>query len=718
MKRALIAAHGRRSTTMKKLALAMFVIAACGGGQKPQPQPEPQPVDVATPADPPAPVQPAPVEAPVAKGNPDPNLIPRSTFFGNPVRSQVQLSHDGKHLSWLAPKDGVMNVWVAPVGKLDAAKPVTSDTTRPIRGYFWAYTNKHILYMQDAAGDENFHVFRADITDGKTADITPFKGARASVEALSWRKPNTILISTNDRDTKVFDLHEVDLLTGERKLLAQNDDSYAGFTVDNAMKVRFATKKMPDGATHIFIADNAGGKLAWKPWQQIAFEDADTTSVAGFTPNNKAVYMIETRGRDTGAFVQVDLATKKAKVIAEDAKTDAGGLMVHPKNETVQAVGFNYDKLRWKVVDKSIQRDLDTLAKLEPGAQVTVGTRTLDDKTWMVVATSEKLGQRYYIWDRAKQKPTFLFAARPELEKLPLVKMWPVEIKARDGLTLLSYLTLPKAADANEDGKADKPVPLVLLVHGGPWGRDAWGFNPLHQLFANRGYATLSVNFRASTGFGKKFLNAGNLQWGKAMHEDLLDAVSWAVAQNVTAKDTVCITGGSYGGYATLVGLAMTPDVFRCGVDIVGPSNLMTLLATIPPYWAPLVAMFHTRMGNPETPEGKALLTEVSPLTHASKIKKPLLIAQGKNDPRVKEAESEQIVAAMKKANLPVTYVLFPDEGHGFARPENMIAFTAVTEAFLSAHLGGTYLPITPDELKATSMQIKEGRNGIPGLPK
>ncbi|MDQ3338939.1 MAG: S9 family peptidase [Myxococcota bacterium] len=702
---------------MKKLALVFIVIAACGGGQKPQPQPEPQPVDVAQPAPPPVVTPPAP-EAPVAKGNPSNVLIPRAVLFGNPVRSSVQLSHDGKHISWLAPKDGVMNVWVAPIGKLDEAKAVTSDTVRPIRGYFWAYTNKHIVYGQDAAGDENFHVFRADIADGKTTDITPQKGARASIAGLSWKKPTTLIVSVNDRDAKVFDLHELDLVTAERKLLVQNDDSYIGFTLDNDLKPRFATKKLPDGATHIFIAETKGGKITWKPWQQIPFEDADTTSVDGFTPNNKAVYMTETRGRDTGALVELDLATKKTKVIAEDPKVDVGGAMSHPKNDKLQAVGFNYDKQRWKIIDKAIQRDLDTLAKLEPGAQISVGTRTLDDKTWMVAATTEKLGQRYYLWDRAKQKPTFLFASRPELEKLPLVKMWPVEIKARDGLTLMSYLTLPKAADANEDGKADKPAPMVLLVHGGPWGRDAWGYDPLHQLFANRGYAVLSVNFRASTGFGKKFLHAGNLQWGKAMHDDLLDAVQWAVAQNVTAKDTVCITGGSYGGYATLAGLAMTPDVFRCGVDIVGPSNLLTLLASIPAYWGPMVAMLHTRMGNPETPEGKALLTAASPLTHASKITKPLLIAQGKNDPRVKEAESEQIVAAMKKSNLPVTYVLFPDEGHGFARPENMIAFTAVTEAFLSAHLGGTYLPITLEELKASSMQIKEGKNGIPGLPK
>jgi dipeptidyl aminopeptidase/acylaminoacyl peptidase len=696
-----------------KRVLVSLLLVACGGGQKPAPQ---RPIETAQPPESSSSTdtRATPGQEPLAQGNPRTDLIPRAVLFGNPERLSPQLSPDGKHVAWLAPKGGVLNVWVAPADKLEQALPITSDTVRPIRTYFWAYTNNHILYMQDSAGDENFHVFRADIAGGKTADITPFKGARASVAGMSYKKPSTLFVSINDRDPKVFDLHQVDLVTGERKLVAKNDDSFLGFKIDNDMNVRFAIKKQPDGSTQYFIAERKGDKLTWKAWDQIAFEDADTTGFARFAPGNRSAYWTETRGRDTGALVLLDLATKKVETLAEDPKADAGGHVFHPKTDALQAVSFTYDKLRWKVIDKSIQRDMSALEKLEPDAQLGIVSRTLDDKTWIVSASTEKRGPRYYLWNRAKQTPTFLFAARPELEKQPLVKMWPVEIKARDGLTLVSYLTLPKAADSNEDGRPEKQAPMVLLVHGGPWGRDTWGFNPLHQLFANRGYAVLSVNFRSSTGFGKKFMNAGNLEWGKAMHDDLLDAVQWAVAQNVTAKNTVCITGGSYGGYATLVGLAMTPDVFRCGVDIVGPSNLMTLLASIPPYWAPMVAMFHTRMGNPQTPEGKALLTAVSPLTHAAKIKKPLLIAQGQNDPRVKEAESEQIVAAMKRAGLPVTYVLFPDEGHGFARPENMIAFTAVTEAFLSAHLGGSYLPITPDEAKATSMQIKEGKNGIP----
>jgi dipeptidyl aminopeptidase/acylaminoacyl peptidase len=535
---------------------------------------------------------------------------------------------------------------------------------------------------------------------------------RAAVAGMSDKQPTTLIVSANDRKSEAMDLHKIDLLTGKRELLVQNDDGLLDFTLDNKLRVRLGTKKLPDGSSQLLTLE---GK-AWKPFETIPFEDAETSGLVGFAPGDESVYFTETRGRDTGALVLLDLKTKKSKVLAEDAKADSGGIIIHPTKRNLQAVGFEYDRLRWHVLDKSIEKDLAALAKLDAGGEARIASRTLDDKTWIVATTSEQRPGRYYIWDRAKQKETFLFSVQPDLEKQPLVKMWPVEIKARDGLTLVSYLSLPAAADPDGDGKANAPVPMVLFVHGGPWARDSWGFDPVHQLLANRGYAVLSVNYRGSTGFGKKFLNAANLQWSKKMHDDLLDAVDWSVKGGVAPRDKICIAGGSYGGYATLVGLAMTPTVFRCGVDIVGPSNLMTLLSSIPPYWAPFVAVFHTRMGNPATPEGKALLDAASPLTHASKIQRPLLIAQGANDPRVKQAESEQIVAAMKRHGLPVTYALFPDEGHGFARPENNIAFFAITEAFLSAHLGGVYQPLTKAELESSSMQIKDGKRGIPGL--
>ena len=688
--------------------LPVLLLVACGGTPtqvvpvaSPDPTPDPLP----------KPEQAAPTPVAKAVGKPRTDLIPRGLLFGNPERVAVRVSPDGKQLSWMAPQNGVMNVFVAPIDKLDQAKAVTAETTRPIPGYFWAFTGKHLLYQQDVGGDENFHLFKVDLTDGKTSELTPSKGARAELAGLDPKFPNKVWVTINDRDAKVFDLYEYDLATGKRTIVMQNDDGYAGFTLDNANQVRFASKKNPDGSTAIVMRD---GK-AWKPFDTIPFEDAETTGIAGFSPDNKSLYLTESRGRDTAAFVEVNLATKKQKVLAEHPKADVGSVIVHPTKHTIQAIAFDPGRVTWKILDKSIEKDLAALAKLDDGADVNLTSRTLDDKKWVVATTSDRKSS-YYLWDRAAQKATFLFSPMPKLFEQPLVKMSTVTIPARDGLELVSYLTLPKTADPDEDGKANSPAPMVLLVHGGPWARDDWGFNPLHQQLANRGYAVLSVNFRGSTGFGKKFLNAANLQWGKAMHDDLLDAVAWAVKQGIAPKDKICIAGGSYGGYATLAGLTMTPDVFACGVDIVGPSNLLTLLGSIPPYWAPFVAVFHTRMGNPNTDAGKAILVQASPLTHAAKIARPLLIGQGANDPRVKQAESEQIVAAMKKHKLPVSYVLFPDEGHGFRRPENNIAFFAVMEAFLSAHLGGFYQPITPEELKATTMQVKDGKDGIPGL--
>ncbi|HEY5938831.1 MAG TPA: S9 family peptidase [Kofleriaceae bacterium] len=680
---------------------ALALLVACGGKSS-------------SPAGPGSPSDPSASRDPMAKavGTPRTDLIPRQIIFGNPERVDAQLSPDGKYLSWTAPKDGVMNIWVAPLGKLDEAKVITAETTRPIREYTWAYTSKHLLYKQDIGGDENFHWFRADLADGKVTDLTPYKGALAELGGLSPKQPTKVVFLINDRDPKALDVHEIDLLTGKRTLIAQNDNLFSGFTLDHQMKPRFASKRLADGGIEIQKRDQDG---KWATWDTIPIEDAETTGVKAFAPTGKAVYMIDSRGRDTAALVTMDLAGKKQKLLAEDPKADAAELVVHPTKHHVQAVAFDHQRIRWHVLDASIKKDLDALTRLDLG-DVMIPSRTLDDKLWLVSTSSDQKPRRYHLWDRSKQKATFLFAARPALDQQPLLKQWPIEIASRDGLSLVSYLTLPAAADPDGDGKANTPVPMVLLVHGGPWLRDYWGFDPIHQMLGNRGYAVLSVNYRGSTGFGKKFLNAGNLQWGKAMHDDLIDAVGWAVKAGISPKDRICILGTSYGGYATLVGLAMTPDVFACGVDIVGVSNLHTFIATIPPYWAPELAAVYTRVGNPATPEGKALLTAISPLTHAAKIKRPLLIGQGANDPRVKQAESEQIVAAMKKARLPVTYVVFPDEGHGFYREVNTIAFYGVTEAFLSAHLGGAYQPVTAEELAATSMQIKDGRAGIPGL--
>jgi dipeptidyl aminopeptidase/acylaminoacyl peptidase len=661
---------------------------------------------------------PAPHLAPVVakpEGHPSQDLIPRAVIFGNPERTNVQISPDGKQLSWLAPKDGVLNVWIAPIGKLDQAKPVTSETARPIRQYLWAFSGRCVLYLQDTGGDENHHVFRVDLQSGKTTDLTPYPHARTLITKADPHQPNAVVISINDRDPKMFDVYKLDLVSGKRTALVNNTEGLTNFIIDDHFVVRFAQKLQPDGSTQLLTPASAAPATAWKLFDTIPFESSDSTAIVSLAPDGKAVYMVDNRDRDTAALVALELATKKQTVIAEDAKVDLRGLVIHPTKQTLQAVVINDLKPTWKVLDPAIEADFAGLAKLDDGEPVIV-SRSLDDKRWVVATTSDQHGPHFYLWDHPAHKASLLFAARPKLDENHLAKMTPIELTSRDGLRLVSYLSLPPAADPDGDGKPDHPLPMVLLVHGGPWGRDSWGLDPLHQLLANRGYAVLSVNFRGSTGFGKKFLNAGNQQWGKAMHDDLIDAVAWAIAHGVTTKDRVGIMGGSYGGYATLAGMSMTPDVFRCGVDLFGPANLLTLLSTIPPYWGPEIARFYRRMGDPTTADGKALLVAASPLSHAADIKRPLLIGQGANDARVKPAESEQIVAALKAHHLPVTYAVFPDEGHGFGRPENNIAFYGLTEAFLSAQLGGMYAPLSKAELEASSMQIKDGKDGVPGL--
>jgi dipeptidyl aminopeptidase/acylaminoacyl peptidase len=698
---------------MKTLALLLATLAACGGGQSAAPVTGLGGVDPPDPSPAPgAPAAPAPAPAPPA-GNPRTDLISRALLFGNPERTNVQISPDGKRISWLAPTDGVLNIHVAPVGKLDQAKAITAEKTRPVRSYFWAFDGKHLLYQQDIGGDENFHVFRIPADGGEATDLTPQPGARAGVIAVSERKPRTILVGINDRDPKANDVYAIDLVTGKRTLVYENQEGFAAFQADPNLELRLASKIEPSGVTQLHL--RKGG--AWVPWDQIPYEDSETTRTAWFDPAGKTAYATDSRDRDTAALYAVDLATRKKKLLAEDARADVGNAMIHPTKRTPQAVAFTYDRTRWQVLDRSIQPDVDALARLADGGDWWVASRSLDDRTWIVGTSSDVAPASYHLWDRGKRAGTFLFSSQPALASGKLARMHPLVIEARDGMKLPSYLTLPEAADPDGDGKANAPVPMVLYVHGGPWGRDFWGFNRNAQLLANRGYAVLQVNFRGSTGFGKAFINAADREWSKKMHDDLLDAVAWATRSGTAPKDKICIAGGSYGGYATLVGVAMTPDVFACGVDIVGPSNLNTLLRSVPPYWTPMIARFKKRVGDFDTPEGKAALDAASPLTHAAQIRRPLLIAQGANDPRVKQAESEQIVAAMKRHRLPVTYVVFPDEGHGFARPENSIAFTAVMEAFLSAHLGGSYLPITQAELEASTIQFKDGRNGIPGLP-
>ncbi|GAB2499911.1 S9 family peptidase [Pseudoxanthomonas sangjuensis] len=639
-------------------------------------------------------------------------LIPREALFGNPERANVQLSPDGKHLSWIAPVDGVLNVWVAPAGDPAQAKAVTADKARGIRNYFWSYRPDTLLYLRDTGGDEDFHAYAVDLQSGASRDLSPFPKTRAQVAAVSHLQPDSVLIGMNNRDPQWHDLYRVDLASGKRTLLQKNDAQIGDYIADADYRIRYATRSRPDGGTDVLKPDGKGG---WEKFDDIPFEDALSTGPAGLTTDGSTLYFVDSRNRNTSALYAVDTASGERTLLHEDARTDIGGTLADPRTGKEQAVAVDYLREEWKPLDDAIAADLKTLGDIGPG-DFGVVSRTLDDNTWIVAYSAAETPVAYYRYDRGDGgKLTKLFSARPALDGKPLAPMWPREIKSRDGLTLVSYLTLPKHADPNADGTPDKSVPMVLFVHGGPWGRDAYGYSGYAQWLANRGYAVLQTNFRSSTGFGKEFTNAGDGEWAGKMHDDLIDAVQWAVKQGVTRADKVAIMGGSYGGYATLAGLTFTPDAFACGVDIVGPSNLNTLLATVPPYWASFFEQLAKRMGDPRTEEGRRWLTERSPLTRADKIVKPLLIGQGANDPRVKQAESDQIVKAMQAKNIPVTYVLFPDEGHGFARPENSKAFNAVAEGFLAQCLGGRAEPIGAD-FRGSSIGVPAGADGVPGL--
>jgi dipeptidyl aminopeptidase/acylaminoacyl peptidase len=648
--------------------------------------------------------------AATAKTEADVPLIPRQLIFGNPEKTGPVLSDDGTQLAFRAPVDGVMNVWVAPSDKLDAARPVTNDTSRGIRQFFWASTSKHILYLQDKGGDENWRVYAVDLTTGETKDLTPFDKVAAQIQQVSDKFPTDILVALNDRKPEFHDVHRINILTGKRTLVQRND-GFAQFVTDDDYNVRLAARIRPDGGMDLLQRSPNG---AFTPFESVGPDDSLTTFPVGFDASGQTLYVIDSRGRDTAVLVSRNMASGASTVLAQDARTDAENAIAHPKTGVVQAVAFNYDRVRWQVVDQTIAPDLEYLKTVNDG-DISILSRTLDDSRWTVAFVNDDGPVRFYLYDRPKRTATLLFTNRPKLESTTLASMHAREIKSRDGLTLMSYLTLPVWTDPDGDGVPATPLPMVLDVHGGPWARDVWGYNSTHQLLANRGYAVLSVNFRASTGFGKKFLNAGNREWAGKMHEDLLDAVNWAVSAKVADAKQVAIMGGSYGGYATLAGLTFTPDVFAAGVDIVGPSNLITLLNTIPPYWAPQIEVFTTRVGDHRTPEGRKFLESRSPLTFADRISKPLLIAQGANDPRVKQAESDQIVSALKAKNIPVVYALFPDEGHGFARPENNIAFMAITEAFLAQHLKGRAEPVG-DAFKGSSVTIPQGRELIPGV--
>ena len=637
-------------------------------------------------------------------------LIPRKVLFGNPDKINVQLSPDGRFLSYAAPVDGVLNVWVGPVDDPAAARPVTRDTFGGIGNYFWADAGDHIGYLMDWQGDENAHLYSVELDTGAIWDLTPMVGARAVIVGGSPKFPNELLVGLNGRDPRYNDIYRINVITGERRLVQVND-RFAGFLIDDDYNIRFASRPTEDGGSELLRSTDGGG---WESFIKFPLEDIETRKIFGFDRTGRVLYLADNRGRDTSALTAINLDTGEQTVIAADARADVNGVMRHPTERTIQAVDFIYERREYRILDDSIAPDLEYLRTVADG-DFQVISRPLDDSRWIVVYPVDDGPARYYSYDRARKEATFLFTHAKELEGLPLAKLHPVVIKSRDGLDLVSYYMLPVESDRDGSGRPDHPLPMVLHVHGGPHERVEWSYCPLCQLLANRGYAVLTVNFRGSTGFGKAFVNAANLEWSGKMHDDLIDAVQWAIEQGIADPQRVAIYGTSYGGYATLVGLTLTPDTFACGVDIVGPSNLVTLLNSIPPYWEPEIERMVRQIGDHRTEAGRAFLTERSPLTHVERISKPLLIGHGAHDPRVKLAEAEQIVQAMLARNLPVTAVIYPDEGHGISRPENTLSFLAVAEAFLAECLGGRHEPVG-DDFAGSSIIVPVGAEHIPGL--
>jgi dipeptidyl aminopeptidase/acylaminoacyl peptidase len=639
------------------------------------------------------------------------DLIPRKHIFGNPTRTSATISPDGTKLAYLAPRDGVLNVWVAPASAPDQAKAVTAEKVRPIRSFFWSPDGTRILYIQDEGGNENWALHGVELATGKETKYTNFDKTQVRVTGVSHKVPGAILISANNRNPQFHDIHRLDLATGQLTLVRENNE-YIGFVSDYDLRLVFGVKPAPGGG---FATDRLDDTGKGTPFSTVPGDDALTTSPLGLTLDGRTLYMRDSRNRDTAALTAVDIATGKETVLGADAKADVTGVIRHPLTGVVEAYSVDYLKSEWIPLGDVLKNDIAFIER-EARGEWSVQSRSLDGRFWTLIVDRVSEPVSFFLYDRQGPKLTRLFSTRPELEGKALAPMRAVEIKSRDGMTLVSYLSLPPGADRNGDGRPDKPLPMVLNVHGGPWARDDFGYHPEHQWLANRGYAVLSVNYRGSTGFGKKFLNAADKQFGAKMHDDLVDAVEWAVREGVAQRDKVAIYGGSYGGYATLVGLTFTPDTFACGVDIVGPSSLVTLIESFPAYWTPILeATWYRRVGDPRTEEGKQLLLSRSPITKVDQIRKPLLIAQGANDPRVTQKESDQLVAAMKGRNIPVTYAIYADEGHGFARPENRTSFYAITEGFLAKCLGGRQEPFGKD-LAGANLKVPDGATFVPGL--
>ena len=628
-------------------------------------------------------------------------LIPRKTFFENANALNPRLSPDGRWLAWIAAVDGVMNVWVAPRDDLTRAQPLTRQTDRPIFQHWFTRTNAHVLFRKDKGGDENFHLWCVGIDGSGARDLTPYRDVQANIIGFHYDDPNLVAVGMNDRDARWHDLYIVDISSGERRLVYENTTEIAGFVLDRRLNLRLATTTRNKGRGSAVLRWTG---TAFDEIMSIEADDVLCTEPLHINCAADAWFLRSSVGRDKAVILRVDWVTGAESLVASHEKADVTACIADPRTDEVTAVAAEYLSSEWIAVDAATGRDLAMLERQLDGS-IEITSQSDDGTLWVVAAGRPDRPPAWHLLDRHTGQITYLFSARPKLEKVKLAPMHGVVIKSRDGLDLVSYLTLP----ATETGpRPARPLPMVLEVHGGPWWRDGWHYNRHVQWYANRNYAVLQVNYRGSTGFGKTFINAGDREWAGKMHDDLIDAVNWSIAQGIADPKRIAICGGSYGGFASFVGATFTPDVFCCSVPVVGITSLETMLANPPPYWAAYFELWCDRVGDPRTAEGVALLKARSPLHRAGDITKPMLIGHGANDVRCKVAESDQIVAAMTAKGIPVTYVVYPDEGHGFMRPENNIAFNAITEAFLARHLGGRSEPVGED-FRGSSHEIRAG---------
>lgn len=646
----------------------------------------------------------APVEAP---------LILRADMFGDAYRSGAQLSPRGDRVAFLASRDGANNLFVLSVGAMDEPRPVTDDKDQGISRFTWAEDSTTLLFLQDGAGGET-RLYAVDASGaGPPRALTP-PATHAKIIGLSAADPTGVLVEFGARGSDTPDVVRVDVITGARTVIERNQggaQAYAHYFVDRDNHVRLALRNDADGSAEMFARPASGGR--WTSLFTIPLEDTQTARPIAFAADGASFLMLDSTGRDRAALVRVDAATGVKTVLGESARADVDDVWLDPATNTPHAYAAEYLRPEWRALDNDGQADLDFLDRQLTG-DFSVVSRSADNTRWIVVEAAPTTPPRTYLYERGDtRRLSLLFRQRPNLEHAPLQAMTPIEIEARDGLTLVSYLTLPPGADANNDGRPDQPLPLVIIAHDGPWSRQSYGFDPMHQWLANRGYAVLSVNFRGSSGFGKAFLNAGNREWGGKMLDDLTDAVQWVAQNGIAQADRIAIIGEGFGGYAVLNALSLTPTQYRCGVSYGGPANLTSFLSN---YAGDIDrSQLYQRIGDPRTADGRKLLYDQSPLYRAAQIRSPLLLALGGHDPIASRADADQIALALRARGTNATYLVFPDDGAALTRTRDRLAYLAVLEHFLGDCLGGRVGPVG-GALEGANLIAYEGAMNVPGL--